>query len=111
MSELRAGIVGTGIGRFHIAALQSLPDLFRFQAICDIAEARARATALQYNVPHVTTSLVELCRRDDIDVIHICTPPYLHYEQALQVLDSGKHVILEKPVASSLRQVDELIRV
>jgi len=111
MSELRAGIVGTGIGRFHIAALQSLPDLFRVQAICDIDEARARAGAAEYDVPHVTTSLAELCRRDDIDVIHICTPPYLHYEQALQVLEAGKHVILEKPVAGSLRQVDELIRV
>jgi predicted dehydrogenase len=107
---LRMGIVGTGIGNFHIAALHSLPDLFRVQAICDIDEARAQAVATQYNVSHVTTSLVELCRRDDIDGIHICTPPYLHYEQALQVLEAGKHVILEKPVAGSLQQVDELIQ-
>jgi predicted dehydrogenase len=104
------GIVGTGIGREHIAALQSLPDLFRVEAVCDLDETRARAVAAQYNVPHATTSLAELCRRDDIDVIHICTPSYLHYEHALQVLEAGKHVILEKPVAGSLRQVDELIR-
>jgi predicted dehydrogenase len=108
--HLRAGVVGTGIGREHIAALQSLPDLFRIQAICDVDEARAEAVAAQYNVPHATTSLAELCRRDDIDVIHICTPSYLHFEHALQVLEAGKHVILEKPVAGSLRQVDELIR-
>lgn len=108
--QLRAGIVGTGIGSLHIAALQSLPDLFRVQAICDIDEARAHAVAAQYNVPHVTTSLAELCQRDDIDGIHICTPPYLHYEQTLQVLEARKHVILEKPVAGSLRQVDELIQ-
>ena len=108
--QLRAGVVGTGIGREHIAALQSLPDLFRIQAICDVDEARAGAVAAQYNVPHATKSLAELCRRDDIDVIHICTPSYLHFEQALQVLEAGKHVILEKPVAGSLRQVDELIR-
>ena len=108
--QLRAGVVGTGIGRVHIAALQSLPDLFRVQAVCDIDEARAQAVAAEYNVPHATTSLKELCRREDIDVIHICTPSYLHYEQALQVLEAGKHVTLEKPVAGSLRQVDELIR-
>ncbi|HEU0296586.1 MAG TPA: Gfo/Idh/MocA family oxidoreductase [Anaerolineales bacterium] len=108
--QLRVGIVGTGIGSLHIAALQSLPDLFRVQAICDIDEARAHAVAAQYNVPHATTSLAELCRRDDIDVIHICTPPYLHYEQALQVLEARRHVILEKPVAGSLQHVDELIR-
>ena len=104
------GIVGTGIGREHIAALQTLPDRFCVQAICDLDEARARAIAAQYSVPHVTTSLDELCRRDDVDVIHICTPSYLHYEQTLQVLEAGKHVIVEKPVAGSLRQVDELIR-
>jgi predicted dehydrogenase len=108
--HLRAGVVGVGIGRLHIAALQSLPDLFRVQAICDIDEAQARAVAAEHEVPHVTTSLAELCRRADIDVIHICTPPYLHAEQALQVLAAGKHVILEKPVAGSLRQVDELIQ-
>ena len=108
--HLRAGVVGTGIGREHIAALQSLPDLFRIQAVCDVDEARAGAVAAQYNTPHATKSLAELCRRDDIDVIHICTPSYLHFEQALQVLEAGKHVILEKPVAGSLQQVDELIR-
>ena len=108
--QLRAGIVGTGIGSLHIAALQSLTDLFRVQAICDVDEARAHAVAAQYNVSHVTTSLQELCRRDDIDVIHICTPSYLHYEQAIQVLEAGKHVVLEKPVAGSLGQVDELIQ-
>ena len=107
---LRIGVVGTGIGREHIAALQSLPDLFRVEAVCDLDEARAQAVATQYDVPHATTSLAELCRRDDIDVIHICTPPYLHYEQALQVLEAGKHVVVEKPVTGSLRQVDELIR-
>jgi predicted dehydrogenase len=107
---LRVGVVGTGIGRLHIAALQSLPDLFHVQAVCDLDEARARAVAAEYNVPHVTTSLAQLGRRQDIDVIHICTPSYLHYEQALQVLEAGKHVVLEKPVAGSLRQVDELIR-
>ncbi len=106
---LRAGIVGTGIGREHIAALQQLPDLFQVQAVCDIDQAKARAVAAQYHVPHATSNLDELCRREDIDVIHICTPSYLHYEQTLQALKAGKHVIVEKPVAGSLKQVDELI--
>jgi predicted dehydrogenase len=46
---------------------------------------------------------------DDVDVVDICTPSFLHYEQILQVLSAGKHVICEKPVASSLKQVDEII--
>jgi predicted dehydrogenase len=46
---------------------------------------------------------------DDLDVIDICTPSYLHYPHALQVLAAGKHVICEKPVAGSLKEVDALI--
>jgi len=46
---------------------------------------------------------------DEVDVIDICTPPHLHYEQTLQVLAAGKHAICEKPVAGSLKQIDELI--
>jgi predicted dehydrogenase len=44
-----------------------------------------------------------------VDVIDICTPSFLHYEQTLQVLDAGKHAICEKPVASSLKEVDEIM--
>jgi predicted dehydrogenase len=53
--------------------------------------------------------MTDLCRMDDVDVIDICTPSFLHYEQTLQVLGAGKHVICEKPVASSLKEVDEII--
>ncbi len=45
---------------------------------------------------------------DGMDIIAVCTPSYLHYEQSLQALAAGKHVICEKPLARSLRQVDEL---
>ena len=53
--------------------------------------------------------MTDLCRMDDLDVIDICTPSFLHYEQTLQVLDAGKHVICEKPVARSLQEVDEIM--
>jgi predicted dehydrogenase len=53
--------------------------------------------------------MADLCRMDDVEVIDICTPSFLHHEQTLQALVAGKHVICEKPVASSLREVDELI--
>jgi predicted dehydrogenase len=106
---LRVALVGSGVGRGHLAALASLPDQFQVVAVCDIDPSKAGALAAQYDVPRVVPDMTDLCRMDDVDVIDICTPSFLHYEQVLQVLSAGKHVICEKPVASSLKEVDALM--
>ncbi|MBM3135917.1 MAG: Gfo/Idh/MocA family oxidoreductase [Chloroflexi bacterium] len=105
---LRVGVVGSGVGRAHVAAFQSLPDQFRVSALCDVDESKACALASECSIPRLTTDVGELCRLDDLDVIDLCTPSHLHYEQVLLALAAGKHVICEKPVAGSLQQVDEL---
>lgn len=107
---LKIGVVGCNIGKSHIQAYQTLPDDFQILAVCDIDEARARAVAAEHCVPRVLTDFAELCRMDDLDVIDICTPSYLHYAQTLQALEAGKHVVCAKPVAGSLKEVDDLIR-
>jgi predicted dehydrogenase len=103
------GVVGSGIGRAHIQAYQMLPERFKVIAMCDIDESRAREVAKEYHIPHVVPDFSELCQRDDLDVIDLCTPSYLHVSQVQQALAAGKHVICEKPVAGSLKDVDELI--
>ncbi len=107
--RLRVGVVGAGIGRSHIQAYQSLPDRFDVLALCDIDEERASDLAQQSAIPRVCNDLSELCRMDDLDVIDVCTPSHLHARHTMQVLDAGKPVVCEKPVAGSLRTVDELI--
>ncbi len=110
MSDLiRVGIVGCGVGRQHAVELQKLPAQFQVMAVCDIEPDKARSLAAEQAIPHVVAGIDEMCRLDDVDVIDICTPSYLHYEQTLQVLAADKHVICEKPVAGSLKEVDELI--
>ena len=110
MSDVfRVGIVGCSIGRQHVAAFQSLPTQFQVTAVCDIDQARARAVAAASGVPRVAADMTEMCYMDEVDVIDICTPPHLHYEQTLQVLAAGKHAICEKPIAGSLEQIDGLI--
>ena len=69
---------------------------------------RTRTVAEQFQIPRVTDDFGELCRMDDLDVIDICTPSFLHYEQTLQALEAGKQVILEKPACGSLHEIDEL---
>jgi predicted dehydrogenase len=106
---LRVGLVGSGIGRHHLAAFASLPDQFQVAAVCDIDLSKAGALAAAYKVPRVVNDMADLCRMDDLDVIDLCTPSFLHYEQTWQALNAGKHVICEKPVARSLQEVDALV--
>jgi predicted dehydrogenase len=102
-------IVGCGIGNAHAQAYRQLAGQFTLAAICDIDAARARAFAETHGIPQVITDFDALCHDEHIDVIDICTPPHLHHPQALQALAAGKHVICEKPLASSLREADDLI--
>jgi predicted dehydrogenase len=104
----RVGVVGCSIGRQHVAAFQCLPAQFQVVAVCDFDQARARAVAAEFGISRVAADMAELCRMDEVDIIDICTPPHLHYEQSLQALAAGKHVICEKPIAGSLKQTDEL---
>lgn len=107
--KLQVGIVGGGIGSTHIRAYQTLPEQFEVAAICDIDEARAKRLAETFHIPRVVTSLADLCRLSEVDVVDLCTPPYLHFAQAQEALAAAKHVILEKPPAGSLQEVDRLL--
>ena len=108
--RLRVGVVGAGIGTAHIRGYAGVPERFEVVALCDIDADRARPIAEEHHIPRLVTDLAELCRMD-VDVIDICTPPHLHFEQIQQVLAAGKHAVCEKPLVSSLREVDELMRV
>jgi predicted dehydrogenase len=108
---LRVAVVGVGIGRSHLRSYQTLPERFEVVAICDIDAERAGPVAEEYGIQRVVTDLADLLHMDDLDVIDLCTPPHLHFEQIQQVLEAGKHVICEKPLVISLREVDVLERV
>ena len=107
-ARLRVGVVGCGIGRQHLDAYRALPDLFEVAALCDVDTAKARETAGLYSIGRVVTSLDTLLDLDDLDVVDLCTPPYLHAAQTLQALEAGKHVICEKPLCGSLEDADRV---
>jgi predicted dehydrogenase len=92
-------------------ALQKIPQSFRLQAICQPDPERARAVAEEFGAPKAYSSLEALCADPEIDVIDLATPPHLHFAQIQQVLSAGKHVICEKPLVASLKEVDTLIEV
>ncbi len=108
--KLLFGIVGCGvIGPIHAEAIASLPDA-QLAAVTDIIPERAQKLADQYGATPYT-DLQEMLMRERLDVVIICTPSGMHGEQACQVMRSGRHVIVEKPVEISLAAIDEMLRV
>lgn len=91
-------IVGYGaIGPVHARAVSKI-DCARVWAICDINASRADKGAAEYGAKAVY-SFDECLEDEKIDVVHICTPHYLHFEMVTKALDAGKRVVVEKPVA------------
>jgi len=108
--KLRVAVVGSGIGRAHVAAYRTLGDMFEVVAVCDIDGERAKSVGEEARIERVVTDLDEVCAMDDVDIVDVCTPSYLHYPHVMQALESGKHAVCEKPVAGSLKEADDLLR-
>lgn len=106
--RLRVAVVGCGVGRSHVQAFTELAERFEVVAVCDLDEAKARAVAEDFKVPNVYTGYSQLCQQADLDIIDLATPPFLHFAQIQEGLAAGKHVICEKPLVGSLKEIDEL---
>lgn len=110
MSEsiIRAGIIGCGgISQVHRQALSEIPGV-QIVAVTDIVAERAQRAA-QETGARVEASAQELIACPDVDVVHLCVPHSLHAPFALMALAAGKHVLTEKPMATSLQDARAMI--
>ena len=89
----------------HIKAYQELPDLYSVEALCDIDPAKAQKIVREHGIPASVADFDEFLERD-LDIVDICTPSALHFEQARKALLAGRHVVVEKPFAGSLAEAD-----
>lgn len=102
MKKIQIGIIGTGgIAREHAHACQQVEEI-HVHSVYDVHEEAARAFAEKYQIDHVVRSSDELLRNEEIDAVIIAVPNVFHTEFALQALQYGKHVLLEKPMATHL---------
>ena len=107
---IKAAIVGTGfIGPAHLEALRRIPNV-EVVALVEVNQELADEKAKQLGIPRAYV-FADMLNQADIDVVHICTPNFLHYSQAKAVLEAKKHVICEKPLAISLAEAEDLVKI
>jgi UDP-N-acetyl-2-amino-2-deoxyglucuronate dehydrogenase len=106
MSEIRIGIIGSGfMGLTHAAAVARTNGT---QLAAIAGGRRAAGLAKQYGVP-VEPDADTLLERTDIDAVIIATPHHVHARDTLRAFATGKHVLVEKPMATSLEDCDAMI--
>ena len=109
MQTIKVGVAGLGfIGPAHIEALRRIPGI-EVVAISESSEELAKSKAEQLGIPKYFSDFNELLK-EEIDCVHICTPNFLHFEMARAALESGKHVVCEKPLATTVAQGEELLK-
>ncbi len=113
MPPLRVGIVGCGFaGCMHGLAYQPHIEAgtVKLIAACDIDEECARKMAKEYDMEAHYTKWQDLVNSKDVDAVSISLPHYLHAEVAVAAAKAGKHVLCEKPMATTLEDCDKMIK-
>lgn len=109
MSRLKVGVIGCG----SIAEFRHLPEYEANEhvdivAVCDIIEDRVNETAKRYDAK-AYLDYKDLLADDQIDLISVCLPNYLHAPVSIAASNAGKHVLCEKPMATSRKEAEEMI--
>jgi len=109
VGELRLGLIGCGaIAAWHVAAIERAALRTSIAAVVDVDADRAAALAERTGAtPFV--SVKEALAEDSFDACVVMVPHHLHREVAVTVLESGRHLLLEKPIASSLEDADVIV--
>ncbi|MEQ2465106.1 Gfo/Idh/MocA family protein [Niallia hominis] len=107
---LKVAIIGAGaISSAHMEAYLQFPERCQIVALCDIYPVKAEKKAKEFNLDvAIYDDHTKMLEREDIDLVSVCTPPYTHSEITINFLDSGKNVLVEKPMASSLEECDAM---
>ena len=102
-------LVGAGVfGQRHAQAYSRHPAV-DFAGVCDLDGERARTVAAQYGASTVYTNLDELLANPDVVAVSVATPDYAHKDVALACARAGKHILCEKPLATTVADAEAMV--
>ena len=108
--KIGIAIIGCGgIAQAHLESLRRIDD-FRIVATVDIIEEKAKKYASRYKAERYYTSTDEALEDPEIEAVSICLPHHLHSPVTVAAAKAGKHILVEKPMAISLKGADEMIK-
>ncbi|MFZ0201249.1 MAG: Gfo/Idh/MocA family oxidoreductase [Candidatus Sulfotelmatobacter sp.] len=109
MKAIKTAILGTGfMGRVHLEAVRRL-GFVEAVALAGRNLDAARRLGAGFSLATISSDYHEILRDPAIDAVHICTPNAEHFSMAKEALEAGKHVICEKPLATSVKEGEELV--
>jgi predicted dehydrogenase len=110
MSKLKVAVIGCGsIAKYRHLPEYHLNNQVELVAVCDIVAERAEEMAAQYGAK-AFTDYKEVFKLEGIDAISVCLPNYLHAPVSIAALNAGKHVLCEKPMATSKEEAEAMIQ-
>lgn len=110
MRKLGVGVIGLGAaGALHAESYNSISDKAKIMVLCDQDKGNVESNAPIYGAESCT-NYRDILGRKDIDIIDICLPHHLHAKVAIDAAEAGKHVLVEKPIATTLKDADTMIK-
>ncbi len=108
MKKVNVAVIGTGFwGRNHARAYKEI-DTANLVAVCDVDSIKAKSIADQFGVKSYTNSK-QMLKDNEIEAVSVCTWSTILAQEALNALNMGKHVLVEKPMATNTKQAKKLI--
>lgn len=109
--KLRVGVIGVGIqGELHVKIYKEHPNVDLI-AITDINKARLDEVAGRYGIESSYTNYVEMLKSEDLDLVSVATPDFLHKEPVVEAAERGINIVVEKPLATNVKDAEEMVSV
>jgi predicted dehydrogenase len=107
---MNIGIVGCGyVSKVHLDALRENSNC-KIVSLCDLDEKRAKELASSYNVPKVYTDFSQMLQKENLDIVHVLTPPQTHESLSVKAMEAGCNVLVEKPMCVTVEEADNMIK-
>lgn len=108
-TKLKMGIVGAGIWGENHAKIYNSHPFCQVVAVCDRDYNRAAAMAAKLGIPEIYKNCEEMCSKSDCDAVAIVTPDFAHREAAVEAANHKKHILIEKPLATTREDVQAIL--